>query len=462
MKKQIGILCLLALCALVFSCKRLIVPGHGESKIEKAKDVQLVKISKDSIKVYREFEGILYASIYPEDAEDSVIVWQSLDESIATVNDEGLVLGVGEGQTKVIALSPKAGIVDSCVVTVLKNVRVEGVSLNQTACNLYLDEKLQLEATVKPADARVKDVTWASSDEEVATVDENGLVKPLKEGNVDITVTTLDKGLNATCKVRVMRHAVIGVSINKDKASLPLGGAVQLEAVINPENATIKDVTWASSNTAAATVSQTGMVSAVAPGTTDITVTTKDGGFKATCVVTVKDAKQMVLTFDLTSNPGGWPTAAHTHYDGGTKVYYTLGGTKYTFILADCNGASKTNVYYTTKSGKSYVVMATKYRYFGMPAIPEYKLTKVVGTHATASASGRTVGIAGEIEGLNIHPGSAQGHPYVKGGEPFDWAVQDAEYTYQLSDTEANKVYYIYLQNSGVGISKLVLTYDPE
>lgn len=169
------------------------------------------------------------------------------------------------------------------------DVSVTGVSLNKTSTSLVVGGTETLTATVAPDDATNKNVTWASSDENVATV-VDGVVTAIAAGTTDITVTTEDGSYTATCKVTVTAGAVAvtGVSLNKETTTLLVGGGVEtLTATIAPDDATNKNVIWASSDETVATVDESGKVTAVGVGTANITVTTVDGGKTATCAVTV-------------------------------------------------------------------------------------------------------------------------------------------------------------------------------
>ena len=175
-------------------------------------------------------------------------------------------------------------------------VSVTGVTLNKTMLVLYTGGSETLKATVAPANATFKYVTWKSSNPAVATVDANGKVTAKSLGMADITVTTEDGGYTATCKVGVQRRpagdvSVTGVTLNKTTLKLGKGTSETLTATIAPTNATNKKVTWASSNPAVATVDASGKVTGVANGTATITVTTEDGGYTATCAVEVADIK---------------------------------------------------------------------------------------------------------------------------------------------------------------------------
>lgn len=175
-------------------------------------------------------------------------------------------------------------------------VSVTGVTLNKTMLVLYTGDSETLKATITPANATFKYVTWKSSNPAVATVDANGKVTAKSLGMADITVTTKDGGYTATCRVGVQRRpagdvSVTGVTLNKTTLKLGKGASETLTATVAPTNATNKKVTWASSNPAIATVDASGKVTGVANGTATITVTTEDGGHTATCTVEVADIK---------------------------------------------------------------------------------------------------------------------------------------------------------------------------
>ena len=163
-------------------------------------------------------------------------------------------------------------------------VDVTSVTLNQTSLILTEGETSTLTATVNPADATNKTVTWKSSSIAVAMV-EGGKVTAVKEGTATITASC--GGKTATCEVKVEKKVipVSSVSLNKSSLSLVEGESSTLTASINPSDATDQTITWSSSNTAVATVNG-GKVTAIKEGTS--TITASCGGKSATCAVTVK------------------------------------------------------------------------------------------------------------------------------------------------------------------------------
>ena len=174
-------------------------------------------------------------------------------------------------------------------------VPVTGVTLDQATLSLTEGSTVTLVATVAPDDATDKSVTWASDDETIATVDNEGKVTAVAAGTATITVTTVDGAKTATCAVTVTAGggatvAVTGVMLDQTTLELLGGSMAPLVATVQPADATNKDVTWSSDDEAVATVDNAGIVTALAAGTATITATTVDGAKTATCAVTITEA----------------------------------------------------------------------------------------------------------------------------------------------------------------------------
>lgn len=165
---------------------------------------------------------------------------------------------------------------------------VESIKLNRSSLSLTEGETATLNATVKPDNATDKSVKWTSSDTNIASVSEEGVVTAVAPGTADITATTVDGGLTATCKVSVI-VPVTGVSLNISSVEILEEARETLIATVEPANATNQSVTWKTSDETIASVTQNGKVTGNNVGTALITVTTKDGGYTASCSVTIKD-----------------------------------------------------------------------------------------------------------------------------------------------------------------------------
>lgn len=167
-------------------------------------------------------------------------------------------------------------------------VEVTEITLSETEKALTEGETFTLTATVNPADATNPAIEWSSSDVAVATVDENGVVTAVAEGEATITATSVaDPAKFASCKVVVKKPfvAVDGITLSETTAKLEIGSTITLTATVSPDNATEPAVTWSSDNTAVATV-EDGVVTAVGAG--EAIITAKAGEMTAECKVTVE------------------------------------------------------------------------------------------------------------------------------------------------------------------------------
>ena len=168
-------------------------------------------------------------------------------------------------------------------------VAVSGVALNKKVATINVGKTVTVKATVTPANAANKTLSWTSSNTKIATVS-NGVVKGVKAGRVVITAKTTDgSNISATCTVTV-KQPVTSISLSK-KATMYTGKKLTLKAKVNPANASNKALTWKSYNTKIAKVASNGVVTGVKAGTVKITATAKDGSRKsATCTVTVRQS----------------------------------------------------------------------------------------------------------------------------------------------------------------------------
>ena len=166
-------------------------------------------------------------------------------------------------------------------------VPVEDIALNAGNVTMSLGNTATLTATVSPAGATQKLVIWSSSDTQVATVSLTGVVKALKAGTAIISATTYDGGRSASCRVTVKAAEVhvTGVTLDRTALNMVCGTTETLTATVNPVNATYGAVTWASDNSAVATVDSNGKVMATGVGTA--TVTARAEGKSAACTVVV-------------------------------------------------------------------------------------------------------------------------------------------------------------------------------
>ena len=175
----------------------------------------------------------------------------------------------------------------SCEEQLPEPIAVTSVSLNAEAIEMTEGDQFELIATISPKNATNKTVIWSSSNLSIVSV-ADGKVIANKAGKAKIIVTSDDGGKTAYCEVTVNAkvYPVTSVSLDKTSATLTEGDELTLIATVKPDNATNKSVTWTSSNSSVASVSN-GKVTALKAGKATITVKTEDGGKTAQCEVCV-------------------------------------------------------------------------------------------------------------------------------------------------------------------------------
>ena len=176
-----------------------------------------------------------------------------------------------------------------------------GIALSKTdTVALQMPNTDQLTVIFTPETAANKKVVWSSSNEAVLVVDQNGLVTPKAPGKATVKVVSDESKLEASVEYEISAApgAVTGVALDQTSVTLEMGKTIQLVATIAPEDAVNKNIIW-TSNSKAATVDSTGLVKADTVGTATITATTADGGYTATCVVTVPEPLDEILVEKL-------------------------------------------------------------------------------------------------------------------------------------------------------------------
>jgi len=259
--------------------------------------VTSVTLNKTELTLTEGDSETLAATVKPDDATDRTVTWSTSDATVATVDNNGKVSAVKEGSATITARAGEESA--TCAVSISKKViEVTSVTLNKTELVLTEGDSETLTATVKPDDATDKTVTWSTSDESIAKVDNNGKVTALKEGTATIIAKAGAK--SAICAVSVSKKVieVTSVTMNKAEVTLTEGDSETLTATVKPDDATDKTVTWSTSDATIATVDNNGKVTAVKAGSA--TITAKAGEKSATCALSV--SRKVIEVTSVTLN----------------------------------------------------------------------------------------------------------------------------------------------------------------
>lgn len=223
------------------------------------------------------------------------VSWESSDTSVLRVLSNGKVVAVGQSEAVITASIGEA--TSSVTITVTGEQPGEsgltGVSLDRYTLTLYAGEEAeQLTATLKPEGTEAT-IRWTSSNQTAATVSQDGKVTPLAAGVTVVTAAAGDYRASCIVTVQPKRVRVTGIRFDEPTHTLMMGSTVTLQPIIAPDDATVKNLTWVSSDEQTATVSRTGIVTALSVGETTITATTVDGGYSAEIKIIVTAAAQL-------------------------------------------------------------------------------------------------------------------------------------------------------------------------
>lgn len=240
-------------------------------------------------------------NIYPADATDKSIKWETSDGSVAKVDELGYVTGVKAGSCVITAQSNDSGIFAKCIVKVYQNVN--GLKLSATEYVTRKGDYFILEVNTDPANADNQTFIWETKDKNIVELeksDKNQARFYAKEaGQTKVIVTSKDPYTGDTvvaeCNVTV-EQAVTGVTLNCSSKTLMLGKKFALTPTVKPDSARNKNVIWSSSDETVATV-ENGVVTGKKGGTAIITVTTEEGAQVAHCKVTVRE---LVTSIEIT------------------------------------------------------------------------------------------------------------------------------------------------------------------
>ena len=316
--------------------------------------------------------GKIRYSVLPGNATNTNVTFKSLNEKVATVDANGVVTGVSEGNADIVITTEEGGFEAKCTVRV-DGIDARGIErVGDKTVTMGLNQTRQLQVKITPSDTTNKNVQWTSSNNSVATVDSNGVVTSKNSGSTIITATTHNE-LKTEFFIEV-ETPVTNITLNSNEINLNPGGTFKLDATVNPSNASNKNIKWISANESIATVDQSGNVAADVAGTTYISAVSADGKVVATCTVNVskpvvtkpakvkiksakKKGKKVTLKWKKISDAAGYVVYMKTN-SGKFKAVKTVKkakkvkavislkkGNKYSFKIRAYKLDEETNVY---------------------------------------------------------------------------------------------------------------------
>ena len=287
-----------------------------------------ITLDKSEVNLKVDQTTTLVATVLPETTTNKAVTWKSSNATVAIVDNNGVVTAIAVGEAIITASTTDGSNLEATCQIIVEPIMVETIILDYEELNLMLNKKQQLTATILPENASNKKVEWTTSDETIVSVSKRGVVKAESIGEAIITATATDgSGMFATCRVIVKPILATSIEITPSTIEAEEGTEVQLTIIINPENATNKDIIWTSSEKSIATVDENGLVNILKEGLAEISATTTDGSnLTATCSVTALSGIEKLENSAISVNVEGNNIVVNNTEPGNQIILYDIDG----------------------------------------------------------------------------------------------------------------------------------------
>lgn len=346
---------------------------------------------------------LLKAKISNSDAKDQRIVFTSSDPNVASflgeaaetsrageliqqtnVTDSVTLLAHRDGNTQ-ITITSADGNAQQIIELNVSRIPVEGIAISPGDATLSLGRTLQLTADVNPENASFPEVNWSTSNASVAIVSENGLVTGVTEGSTTITATSIDSGLTDRITITVVPVQSKEITLNLSSVRMRQGDTETLTATVLPVDTANKELIWSIEDTSVVTVNDSGLLTALQNGTTNLTVTAKDGGASVSIPIVVADE---IRVTGITVTPSSASLIAGQWQQLEVAVVpSTADNTKVTWHSSDSDVADvdKSGLVLTKKAGS--VQITTKSEDGGFSAVSAITVTDLLSLNKSITAT---------------------------------------------------------------------------
>lgn len=258
--------------------------------------VSSVELDYHDVEMYTGETRRLSYLVYPSNASHPGVIWTSLNTSVVTVDDTGMLSAKGPGTAWVMIMSIEDGsCYDMCQVVVKQEAT--GVKMNYTELTMDRGEYFDMEVTITPINSTEASLTWESLNSKVATVSSTGRITARAAGTAIVYVKT-QSGVTSYCTVTVL-EPVASMELDPQELYIDVGEIFELTPVFNPKEPTNTEVKWTSSNPDVVTINALGEAEGISRGDAVIICETIDGGFRDFCLVKVMDpAIEITITPD--------------------------------------------------------------------------------------------------------------------------------------------------------------------
>lgn len=274
-----------AIIAVIIACLcfiSYIIYCYYNPKMPETIEITSIEISIPELEIETNIPVEISTIIEPSNYNTSNLQWVSSNPEIVIVQN-GIITGIAEGESTIYVINDNG--VKSNEILVKSIVKIKEITISKETLDIDVGKSETVLTTITPENATNKNLIWKSSNEDIASVDENGVVTGNNVGECIVSVGSSDESVKAECKVKVNAIEINSLSLDETNVTLGVGQEYLLIGSVSPSNATYRSFTWSSSNNDVLTVNN-GRVKAISEGNSVVTITSKNGK-TASCNFTV-------------------------------------------------------------------------------------------------------------------------------------------------------------------------------
>lgn len=307
MKKIINTMLVAIILTTVLSCNK----DDSVNKVF-AKSIDL---NKTEVSIVEGESLQLKATVLPEETTEKTITWKSSNTNIAKVDDKGLITAIKKGEATISGETTNKLNAICKIIVSEKVIEIKSIQITNKEKELSIGKTLQITTEILPKNASYKELQYSSSNKNIASINDKGILTAIKEGEVTITASSTHNKISSELKIKITTPKVESISIKSYSHEMRNASYSfhRLIANVLPETLKDRSFTWTSSDPTVATIDNDGEIEAKGIGSTIMTVTAKHDGTKATYKINVINGRTILHELynekhknDDSKTPGSW------------------------------------------------------------------------------------------------------------------------------------------------------------
>lgn len=243
-----------------------------------------ITLIKDTLKINVGDTRSINLTLTPANFDKTALVWHSSDNTIVSVDNNGLLTAISEGEAIITVTNQTATITSVCLVSVLP--KLKAIALTKDTILINAGEVKTVNVTLTPLNSDKSTLVWKSSDTTILSVSNTGIITAKKQGGAIVSVRSQNGALTTFCLVSVLPQ-LKAIALSKDTVQMNAGDVKSINVTLTPLNSDKSTLVWKSSDTTILSVNNTGIVTAKKQGVAIVSVRNQDATLTTFCLVSV-------------------------------------------------------------------------------------------------------------------------------------------------------------------------------